>query len=46
VSHVWGEADLAAFDCVLREASTGALRARGQLSVAVADAARLGVAAR
>ena len=41
VRHVWGEADLAAFDCELHEAATGALVARGQLSVAVADAARL-----
>jgi predicted hotdog family 3-hydroxylacyl-ACP dehydratase len=41
VRHVWGEADLAAFDCELREAVTGAPVARGQLSVAVADAARL-----
>ena len=41
VRHVWGEADLAAFDCVLHDAATGALVARGQLSVAVADAARL-----
>jgi predicted hotdog family 3-hydroxylacyl-ACP dehydratase len=46
VCHVWGEADLAAFECTLREAAGGALVARGQLSVAVADAARLGAASR
>jgi predicted hotdog family 3-hydroxylacyl-ACP dehydratase len=41
VRHVWGATELAAFDCVLHDAATGALVARGQLSVAVAEAARL-----
>lgn len=46
VRHVWGQAELAAFDCVLRDASSGALVAQGQLSVAVADASRLPAAGR
>jgi len=41
VRHVWGAAELAAFECVLHDVVTGALVARGQLSVAVAEASRL-----